>query len=429
MALRISSWKRQSELARYDSQGSIHSKTTQSLDSSSGSSSNIAEPENEENSSNDPNQFIGRLPSGDCSCFNPHASPQCCERTVRRSHRMGFGLTQELFLQQKIQSNTASSSSSSLYQAQNIKVVKFFRSAPPHPKTGASDYRDVIFVRNIYDSLVSGYLYHRTGRECHLDPKGRPTPPAYQKGALFNRDWGRYFLTLRADQYPPDPPIHDRSFCDYLAQVPEEAGMRVLIEVFFKRWYNDLLENVDYANNQIELDLHRTHLLCYADLLRDRQGVMNRGMEFLFPQPFSADNKEPSTQEQPSEDENEANKYKGVNEDNRHRKLATSLTDSDPDRDARLRQLIQKLDREVFDNLVANAQAKLNCPEYEDTDVNSSSAAAEVASVTGGEEEEDEASISSVDKANDESLAVTRKKSKKKSSSKKNPPKKKKNSV
>eukprot|EP00592_Proboscia_alata_P008577 CAMPEP_0194353274 /NCGR_PEP_ID=MMETSP0174-20130528/1601_1 /TAXON_ID=216777 /ORGANISM="Proboscia alata, Strain PI-D3" /LENGTH=412 /DNA_ID=CAMNT_0039121733 /DNA_START=436 /DNA_END=1674 /DNA_ORIENTATION=+ len=37
-----------------------------------------------------------------------------------------------------------------------------------------SDYRFIIPVRNWYDALISGYNYHKTGRECWLNYAGRP---------------------------------------------------------------------------------------------------------------------------------------------------------------------------------------------------------------------------------------------------------------
>ena len=41
------------------------------------------------------------------------------------------------------------------------------------------DYRDVIVTRNIYESIASGYLYHKTGKECWLSSHG--LPESFQK--------------------------------------------------------------------------------------------------------------------------------------------------------------------------------------------------------------------------------------------------------
>lgn len=76
------------------------------------------------------------LPTGNCSCFNSMASWECCQRVARRSHKMGHILSLKLFVP---------------YPGINLAILGTSRSEPlPH------DYRDVIFSRNIYDSLVSG---------------------------------------------------------------------------------------------------------------------------------------------------------------------------------------------------------------------------------------------------------------------------------
>ena len=40
----------------------------------------------------------------------------------------------------------------------------------PTTTTIVKDYRDVIVTRNIYESIISGYLYHKQGKECYLSP-------------------------------------------------------------------------------------------------------------------------------------------------------------------------------------------------------------------------------------------------------------------
>lgn len=78
----------------------------------------------------------------------------------------------------------------------------------------ANDYRDVLLIRNIYDALVSGYLFHKEGQEC--DDMG-------YKGELSLKRWYSWI------SYELDPPREHRSLCKYIASESEEVGMRAYI--------------------------------------------------------------------------------------------------------------------------------------------------------------------------------------------------------
>jgi len=91
--------------------------------------------------SNSPSSNLKTISSVECSCFNPAATRGCCERVLRRSHKMGYILTQRLFIREE-----------------RIKVTQNFRRSSP-----SSDFRDVILTRNWYESLISGeYSSHLT---------------------------------------------------------------------------------------------------------------------------------------------------------------------------------------------------------------------------------------------------------------------------
>ena len=75
------------------------------------------------------------------------------------------------------------------------------------PENG-EDFRQVLVLRDLRDSLVSGYLHHRgSGGECRLNAA----------------TWDRYL------SYDLDPPRDGRSICQYLAEEPESVGMRAYI--------------------------------------------------------------------------------------------------------------------------------------------------------------------------------------------------------
>lgn len=72
-----------------------------------------------------------------CSCMNPAASRDCCQRVVRRTHKQGYVLTRELFNNKSYP---------------GIDVTQSFRTTIPVN----TDYRDVIITRDWYESIVSG---------------------------------------------------------------------------------------------------------------------------------------------------------------------------------------------------------------------------------------------------------------------------------
>ena len=81
------------------------------------------------------------------------------------------------------------------------------------------DFREGIVFANLYSSLVSGYLYHRSGRECWLDPDGRP---GHVPREPFEVDWDSHLV------HPLPIPRHNRSLCVYLATKidrPRSSGL------------------------------------------------------------------------------------------------------------------------------------------------------------------------------------------------------------
>jgi hypothetical protein len=63
-----------------------------------------------------------------CSCFNRKAGGECCRRTVRQIHKMGYVLIRQLF-----------------GDIRGVYVTQKPR------KNNTVDYRDVVFTRNWYD--------------------------------------------------------------------------------------------------------------------------------------------------------------------------------------------------------------------------------------------------------------------------------------
>ena len=94
-----------------------------------------------------------------CDCFTPvdqlpvsSDTQPCCQRLALRAHKMGVVLLRD--------------------------YLPEIPSAIIHPKElparSEQDYRHVVLTRPLHDAIISGYLYHKTGRECWLDQNGRP---------------------------------------------------------------------------------------------------------------------------------------------------------------------------------------------------------------------------------------------------------------
>jgi len=80
----------------------------------------------------------------------------------------------------------------------------------------------VIFGRNVYDSIVSGYLYHKTGRECWLDHFGRP------HNIWPRNDW---LLRVHIDGY-------NQTLCEILQGISEHKGLEIYTDFAWKRFLN-----------------------------------------------------------------------------------------------------------------------------------------------------------------------------------------------
>jgi len=238
-----------------------------------------------------------------CSCRNGSAAPfdeRCCRRLFRRSHKMGRVATRT-FLKAwrpffvrtfadptdygyyEFDSNggndgddqRASSPAlprSALFslapdpqetQTQRPRSSSFLSTSPPP----LQDFRDAYLFRDLFESLVSGYLYHRSGRECWLDPEGRtgnPRPDRYNKFTVREFLRERYYVvsvqgnssssfdvgggtrsgTATAENDNKNTTVSDKdsrptstatSLCEYLADnaTTDVEGMRTYIDWVF----------------------------------------------------------------------------------------------------------------------------------------------------------------------------------------------------
>jgi len=109
---------------------------------------------------------------GACSCRNPKSGRDCCIRFLRRNHKMGFELVKELAIGGKLGGVLANYNDNSELRESATKRRAPVIDLSYGPRTGSfltdpdfasakQDFRQVVVMRNLYRSLISGYLYHK----------------------------------------------------------------------------------------------------------------------------------------------------------------------------------------------------------------------------------------------------------------------------
>jgi len=252
--------------------------------------------------------------SQECSCQSPTAPPECCQRMILRSHKFGWILATKLF------------------RSIDLQAL--------HPETLANDtdYRHVAITRNLYDAAVSGYLYHKSGRECWLKPNGKPLPT----GKHRTIEWDKEISHLD----PLFPPRNGRSICTYLREESEEDGMRVYIDVVLTkmRWCGGVVPYWEAVQQRLQEDPRkRTKFVCYEDLTDPTkvEPLFVEIMDWLFPSGHNYTL--PPDAKQP---------YSGGHATSHNEALRSRLV-----------ALVKKLDENVFHEKLGAMQAIFKCGE------------------------------------------------------------------
>jgi len=319
-----------------------------------------------------------------------------CQRRLYTTHKMGSVLAYKLLkkrLSSPMRGNGATTTNSgNEVEEEGIRIVTPF--APREPGStsygsngyydellgttaekcaaaadgGATrDFRHVLVFRNVYDSLASGYLYHKAGYECWLRPDGRRPrgndKPLPSNSFPWKRNWTAYLNYDVAVEDGTGSSANDRSICQYMADEPEPAGMRAYATWVFKVKYEALLERwalsripsapagtsspasssppiTPALSKQIQ---DRTLVVCMEDLASD----FNWTLEFFFPSRSSDRIRENAV---PGKTAAAGQRYEG-----RH------STSHDPQVRQRLVEVIRQLDRDYFNGEIAWLDSVFPC--------------------------------------------------------------------
>ena len=176
-------------------------------------------------------------------------------------------------------------------------------------------------VRDMFDATVSGYLYHKTGRECWLDHQGTPNP--FQRKANTN-DWLRRFnWTKTVVKVPVPANIRSLDMCQALNSTDETIGIGIYLEFAREKFYRSVAKLKSRTKDP-------TLFVCYDDILSDGGRVQTeRRIRSFIGQSLNAS-------------ATSGDKLR------RRLNLAGHSTDPDPELRARLRDIARNIDCTYF---------------------------------------------------------------------------------
>lgn len=264
-----------------------------------------------------------------CSCVDDFSSIYCCQRAIIGVYNMGLSVVDELRYQLRLKDVAAPE-----IMAEH-RFGRLFEAAFVSPPM---DYRHVVVTRNWYDAIVSGYIHHKSGRDCWLDSFGNPG----HKGWLLNNTRENWEQRLLNKTQPWWPPGNGRDLCTYLAVESEEVGLRV-----FTAWAMSSfmlpLSNFRRLRQEVEVTKgwKRTKFLCYENVLALNSSSSTELYLWYFP--------------------------------NRTRQIELSAPRFQAGRDVgfdpllrkRLQELVSQIDTIFYNGTIANGSREFGCRDQE----------------------------------------------------------------
>lgn len=284
------------------------------------------------------NMTLDSVPRNDavhCSCENDLNSMYCCQRALVVVHKMGVTAAEDL--KDKYFFDMVST-------PQIMNGHRYGQLFDAAFETPVMDYRHAVITRNWYDAITSGYLYHKSGRECWLDWFGNP---GHEGWLLNNRleNWERRLLqdpTIMARNLQWTPG-NGRDLCRYLADEPVEMGLRVYSAWAIASFMNPLL---DFRRRRLEMEAkmgrNRTTFVCFEQVTSPsgHAEAVNTLFQWFFPK------------DRIRKLRIRAEKYEGGH-----------ATDKDPSMRNRMYETVSKIDAKYFRGSIAQGSAVFGCGE------------------------------------------------------------------
>jgi hypothetical protein len=293
--------------------------------------------------------YCGRVQPNrtDCSCEKDLGAYHCCQRAVLRVHKMGMmavrSWRKELLSPMLVRNLPAPEITSHTDLGTGFRILK-------DKPIKEGDYRHVVVTRNWYDALISGYLYHKSGKECWLDWFGRAN---FSGWLLQEEDWEQSLLSPSTDKNMTFyrsfnmtwNPGNGRLLCQYLIDESEEMGLKV-----YTAWAMDLYlyPLLDFQQRRQEqekqIGRNRTKYVCYEQFTNPstQSGVYHDIAQWLLL------------------DRNLTLKHV-ITPAVKEKERADHTSSKDHALRERLHAILRKLDKDVFGNAIELGNAQFGC--------------------------------------------------------------------
>ena len=120
--------------------------------------------------------------------------------------------------------------------------------------------RNIIVVRNYIDAVVSGYLYHKSGRECWSNPDGTK-----MKGTTYKMQNYHWWDDVRLTNMSKEE-ANGRTLCQFLSDESEDVGMQIFVEISWRHWWKKYMYFLEKVRDLENPTYRRTRIVCYEDL-------------------------------------------------------------------------------------------------------------------------------------------------------------------
>ena len=273
----------------------------------------------------------------------------CCQRRIFVGHKMGTFLIQSDEERLKQEYGIERADFDEFPSGRDVPFTK------DHLLEPRIDFRDVMIIRNIYDSIISGYLYHKEGKECWLDWYGQPGWDPNIFPSVFTKRWMRYIDLLSHPMLEPYPTL-----CHYLANETEVNGMRIYVDWVFHVFYAKTLEFWALSTSEwCEPIEKRVRMYCFEDLASKStsSSTMEQIIAFLMNYE-TINNVKSSVRHSESDTGRNQAAYAGKNSQKYEGGHSTS---HDPNLRQRLLRTVEQIDREFYNNDIAWLASALPC--------------------------------------------------------------------